>query len=169
MRRKDRERDTDFALEVVRTADYGVVSGSDYSIPLSLALEGNRLYGHGAKAGMKWDYFKEGSQVRVVFVNHVEVPHPIKGEDLVEYKESGQRPPLSLSKIFTTNFASAIVSGTFHEIKEEAQAKEALRILCRKYNNEEEMAFFDQAFEMSKKVTRTFYIEIQSLEAKEKR
>lgn len=169
MRRKDRQESEEFGREIIKKAEYGVISKGDYSIPISLALEENQLFGHGAKIGEKWQHFKEGDFVRIVFVTDVQVPHPIEKKDLVDLYVKGEKPPLSLSKIFTTNFASAIVTGIFHEINKEEEAKHALKVLCQKYNNKEELLFFEKAFEMSKKVTKVFSIEIKEIQAKHKK
>lgn len=168
MRRKDREKDKKFGLEVIEKSQYGVVSKGDYSIPLSLALKGDRLYGHGAMEGEKWKHFREGDKLRVVFVSQAQVPHPIEGSELRSISAKGEKLPLPISKIFTTNFSSAIVTGSFHTIEREEMAREALVTICKKYNMEEELLFFDRAFEMSKSRTKTFYIEIETIEAKEK-
>ena len=56
MRRKDREMDKDFGLEVIDKSKYGVISLVDnnnmpYSVPLSIVRDGDMLYFHSATVG----------------------------------------------------------------------------------------------------------------------
>ena len=56
MRRKDREKDFDFALKVIDEAPYGVAAfidmeGNPYAIQLSLVRIGDHLYFHPAHIG----------------------------------------------------------------------------------------------------------------------
>ena len=56
MRRKDREMNAEFGLEVIDRAEFGVLSlvdpqGEVYSVPLSIARDGSQLYFHSARSG----------------------------------------------------------------------------------------------------------------------
>ena len=58
MRRKDREMSAEFGLSVIDKAQFGVLSlvnmeNEVYSLPLSIARDGDRLYFHSATAVLK--------------------------------------------------------------------------------------------------------------------
>ena len=58
MRRKDNEKDRDFAFEVIDKCSYATLSmslpdGKPYAVPISVARSGNALYFHCAKEGAK--------------------------------------------------------------------------------------------------------------------
>lgn len=55
MRRKYREKDKNFALEIIDKVSFGVMTivENGYSIPLTFARKGDYLYFHGAKIGLK--------------------------------------------------------------------------------------------------------------------
>lgn len=168
MRRKDRERSEEFGRKVIEVSDYAVVTKGDYSVPLSLALERNTLYGHGAMDGEKWNHFLDGESIRAVFVTDVHVPHPFKDEEIDGFLKEPDTARRWLSKIFTTHFSSAIVEGTFHFIEEDDEKIKALHIISKKYMSEKEMELFDMAAHLSLDRTRIFKIDIESITAKQK-
>lgn len=73
MRRKDRERDTAFAFSVIDKAPYVVVgiNGENgvYTVPLSIARDGDKLYFHSALDGRKVNDLRHDNRVAVTAVS----------------------------------------------------------------------------------------------------
>ena len=86
-----------------------------YAIPLSIARIEHKLYFHSAKSGHKTELLKDGARARVVFVDKVRVPDFFDQQELVQIAEAGEIGK-QLSKIFTTEFSSAIVTGIVRQI-----------------------------------------------------
>lgn len=172
MRRKDREMDRDFGLGVIDQAAYGVAAfldakGELYSIPLSIVRIREHLYFHSAMSGHKVDALQDGAQIRIVFVTNVQVPHHDISE--LEAIRSDKKRIMELtSKIFTTEYASAIVTGTLHPVSDDAQWHDAMRAICEKYTAYA-MDFFELAAESGRKVTEVYRIDIEELSAKRKK
>lgn len=117
MRRKDRQRDEAFCLELIDSCTNGIMAlttGEDtpYCLPLSFVRVGKSLYFHGAKEGRKTDLLRECPKVCITFV----------GRDDPSYRDND----------YTTLFASAIVTGTANEVLEDEEKILALEALCRK-------------------------------------
>ena len=76
MRRKDREQDTNFGLNVIDNTNFGVMTlkKNGYSLPLTFSRDENTLYFHCAMQGQKVDYIEDGDFVRIVFVSQSETP-----------------------------------------------------------------------------------------------
>ena len=73
MRRTDRQRGEDFALEVIDRCAYGVAAmtagdGAPYCIPLSLVRLGDFLYFHCAMEGTKVDLLRRDPRICISFV-----------------------------------------------------------------------------------------------------
>ena len=150
MRRKDRERDENFALGVIDSAPYGVMAladenGKPYAIPLSLVRIGHFLYFHSAHEGTKNDIIKNNPNAVVTFADNV-VP---------------------AEKEFTTGYDSAIVKGKVMEITDEAEKIEAMRKLSEHYCPAN-MESFDKAIEKSIKITAIFKMSMDEVTGKQK-
>lgn len=148
MRRKDRERDREFALEVIDRCEYGVVAvqGEEpYCLPLSLVRVGEELYFHCAMEGKKLDRMRSNPSVCICFVgdNH------------------------AAKDAFTTYYQSAMVMGTVSEVTEEAEKVSALRALCERMTPEN-MKNFDSAIAASLHRTGVWRIHIDQVTGKEK-
>lgn len=176
MRRKDREMPAEFGLELMGKAPFGVLSIADpeqpdlpYSLPLSLALLDGRLYFHSAKAGRKTELLKDGTKGRICFVTDVKVPDLMSEEELARRAEAGQIGSI-LSKVFTTEYASAIVTGTLRQVKAEAEYPlfyRAMEAICLKYTPDK-MAYFDRALAFSLERTAVYEFTIETIQAKRK-
>ena len=73
MRRKDREMDETFALEVVDKCEYAVLSmvdteGKAYGIPVTIVRDGMAVYFHCAKEGKKIDALRKNPEVSIACV-----------------------------------------------------------------------------------------------------
>lgn len=149
MRRKDRERDRDFALKVIDECEYGTVAvqGEEpYCLPLSLVRVGEELYFHCAQEGKKLDLLRQNSTVWVSFV----------GENIAAVDD------------FTTYFRSAMVKGTAAEVTDEEEKIAALRALCEKLTPAH-MPAFDSEVARSFAVTGIWKIHMEEVTAKEKK
>ncbi|MDY5024374.1 MAG: pyridoxamine 5'-phosphate oxidase family protein [Candidatus Egerieousia sp.] len=121
MRKKSREMDAAWAMEVMDNAPYITVSMTDteglpYSVPLSLArLDESTFCFHCAKEGKKLECLKKNPDVCLVAVS--------KCKPTVGPKD----------KSFTLEFKSAIAFGRAEVVEDEAEKIEALRAICRRF------------------------------------
>lgn len=173
MRRKDREMGREFALKVIDNADFGVLSIVDeeqlpYGIPLSIVRDGDCLYFHSASGGKKVELFRDGASVHLVFVGEHKVPETMDKAEVEAISKDPKRFSLLTSKIFTTEFESAMVSGKIHKVMEDEQKIHALRLLCEKYTKQW-MDYFPQAIESGLSITSIYAIEIEKVSGKRKK
>ncbi len=173
MRRKDREMDQEFGLEVIDRSEFGVLSVVDeksapYSIPLSIARRDRTLYFHSAREGRKVDLLQEGTLVQVVFVGTVKVPRLFTREYLDEASGDAHRFGKLTSQVFTTEFESAVVTGTVHRVTDDAEKIEALRTISMKYVPDR-MEYFPAAAQFGAPLTAVFAIRMDALTAKRKK
>ena len=99
MRRKDREISRQEAIEILDSAEYGVLStvdknGQPYGIPLSYVYKDNAIYFHCAVDGQKLDNIRDNAKVSFC----------VTGKTTV------------LPETFGTLYESAVVSGTAGEV-----------------------------------------------------
>lgn len=151
MRRRDREMNTDFAMQVAEKCNYAVLSmilpdGRPYGVPLSICRKENNIYFHCAMAGQKIDALKENPQVSLACVGDVK-PYPHG---------------------FTTEYESAVITGVAVPVTEETEKIAALRVLCEKYCPEN-MNAFEASVTRSLPRTAVWKIEISSITGKRKK
>lgn len=167
MRRKDREMDRDFGLYIIDKAKYCTLStiymDEPYPLPLSPIRIEDQIYFHGAMGGRKYELFKKNPLVRLVFVADVRVPKPYTKEEIMEM----EGPEKIISKVFTTNYGSAIVSGHIEECKADDEKILGLKALCQKYTPDM-MDFFDLAIKTSLDRTCVWRVPIDSITSKRK-
>ena len=156
MRRKDRQRDEVFCLQLIDSCTNGVMAlttGEDtpYCLPLSFVRKDRSLYFHGAKDGRKTDLLRACPKVCITFI----------GKDDPTYQEH--------SNNFTTMFASAIVTGTAYEVTETEEKIDALRILCQRFLPSAMTGDnFERALAESLKVTAVWRIDMEHISGKSK-
>ncbi len=173
MRRKDREMSADFGLEVIDRAEFGVLSlvnlqGEVYSVPLSIARDGMQLYFHSARSGLKNTLLEEGKKVRVVFVSDVRVPELFENSQLDQILAEERGIEMLGSKVFTTEFASAIVTGKI-AIEDTDEGKlHGLKVICEKLVPGK-MAYFEAAAYGALAITSVYRIDIEAITAKRKK
>ncbi len=150
LRRKDRGISDEDAVDVLKRAEYGVLStlcadGSPYGVPLNFCLVDNAIYFHCAVEGRKIDNVERNPSVSFCVVGATEVM-PAK---------------------FGTKYESVIVSGTVGEVfDKEKQA--ALEGLLKKYSGnhfESGLAYIEKLREK----TRVFKISVATLSGKARR
>lgn len=151
MRRKDREMNKTFALDVLKKSPYVVLSLTDennnpYCIPISIVLEENHLYFHCATEGKKIDLLKNNNQVCICAVSRCK-PRP---ED------------------FTMEFESAVLYGKAEEVKEKEEKIHALKLICLRYAKSN-MDMFDDAINRSLERTNVIKINIDEITGKRKK
>lgn len=111
-----RALDRETALQVVDQSLWGAVSmctpdGIPYNVALNLVRDGEKLYFHAAKEGLKVEFLRQNPKVCVLFVpKAVAVP--------AEY---------------TTHYASAVVRGTATEVTDPEEKACALRLICKRF------------------------------------
>lgn len=152
MRRKDRERDRGFALEVIDSCEYGVAAMTDqengmpYCIPLSMVRDGEVLYFHCALEGRKLELLRRNSRVCVSFV----------GSNVASEDD------------FTTYFRSACVKGTAFEVLDEQEKIHALRVLSQRLTPGA-MPGFEEEISRYLGVTGVWGIRMEEVTGKEKK
>lgn len=173
MRRKDREMNRDWGVQVIDRAPFAVLSitdpnGDPYSIPLSVARDNEQLYFHSARSGTKVDLLELQPLACVTFVTDVQVPDLFSEEELEEMRTREDKAGDIGSKVFTTEFASSIVYGKVELVTSDQEKRHALEVICRKYAPDK-MALFDMAASSGMKHTNIYRITIEQITAKTKK
>ncbi len=173
MRRKDREMSREFGIEVIDRASYGVVSMIDennepYGIPLSIVRDGDNLYFHSALDGKKVKVFEKNPIVSVAFVGNINIPENFSKEELIEIAKDKSKAGELISKVFTTEYESAILKGKIALVEENEEKLKAIRLICEKYTPTK-MDYFSLAVESGLKAMNIFKIEIHDITAKRKK
>lgn len=151
MRRRDREMPADFARQVLdhclwATLSMQTLDSTPYAVPLSIVRDGDYLYFHAAKAGLKTRCLKSNPRVCLVAVSEAQ----------------------PCSRHFTMEYASAIVHGTAQEVLDIQEKIHALRLLCLRYA-EDNMEHFEEAVERSLSRTAIWKIQIEEIAGKRKK
>lgn len=145
MRKKSREMDAAWALEVMDKAPYITVSMTDgegmpYSIPLSLArTDENTFYFHCATEGKKLDILQTNPRVCLTAVS--------KCNPTIGPKDGS----------FTLEYKSAIAFGKAEIVTDDNEKREALRAISQRFLPNH-MDAFDAAIERS--MSRTAVVRI---------
>lgn len=172
MRRKDREMGEEFALAVIDKARFGVMSlvGDEtaYGIPLSIARIGKKLYFHSAKAGKKVELITKNPKVHISFVGEHHLPTAFDKEAVAEMASEPEKFAQLTSKIFTTEFESAMVLGNIQKLDNDDEKIEGLRAICEKFTPQW-MDYFNKAIASGLKATDVYVIDIEELTAKRKK
>ena len=116
MRRKDREKDSAFALEIIRDCEYATfatvnLDGTPYCIPVSPVLVNDAIYFHCATEGQKLGNIKNNNNVCVSCVRHTKL----------------------LPEKFTTEYESAVATGKCEIVFDATEKISALRAIGEKY------------------------------------
>lgn len=145
MRKKSREMDAVWALEVMDKAPYITVSMTDacgmpYSVPLSIARTNeNTFYFHCATEGKKLDILRTNRSVCLTAVS--------KCKPTIGPKDGS----------FTLEFKSAIAYGKAEMVTDDAEKRLALRAICQRFLPHH-MSAFDAAVDRS--MARTAVVRI---------
>ncbi|WP_105300744.1 pyridoxamine 5'-phosphate oxidase family protein [Anaerococcus marasmi] len=160
MRRKDRKKDKNFALEIIDKVSFGVmtIGESSYSLPLSFARDGDYLYFHGAKIGEKNSLLEKENHVRIVFVGDNYLPDPISHEEIM-------KEPKKLAKLFTLKYESAIVEGTCSLIEDKKERDLALTLICKKFYPDLD-EYIKMAVGINGDITSCYKIKIEEISGK---
>jgi len=150
LRRKDRAISVEEAVEVLKKAEYGVLStispdGSPYGVPLNFCVIDKAIYFHSAVEGRKIDNIRTAASVSFCAVGATEV----------------------MPEKFGTKYESVIVSGTISEVFEQ-EKQAALEGLVQKYSG----SYFDSGLAYIEKLrekTRVFKISVVQLSGKARR
>lgn len=117
MRRKGQALSPEECLAVLERATSGVlaVAGDDeypYAVPLSFAIDGNRLYFHCAREGHKLDAIRRHAKVSFCVVDRDEV----------------------IPETYTTHFRSVILFGQARVLDDPSDKRAAMEKLAAKYS-----------------------------------
>ena len=173
MRRKDRAMSKEFGLNVIDNSSFGVISvvdneGNPYSLPLSIVRDGDILYFHSAKGGTKVEVLADNKCVNIVFVGEVNVPDNFSKDELEDMAKDESKGIQFISKVFTTQFESAIVKGRVKLIEDRDEKIKAMKLICVKYTPSK-MDYFDIAIKAGLDKTNVYAISIEELTAKRKK
>ena len=136
-----------FALSVADKCEYAVLSMTDpYCVPVSIAREGMTLYFHSAKEGFKAEAMRKHPKVCVACVGDTHL----------------------VPEQFTTEYESAVIRGTAHEVSDEEEKRKALRLICERYAPSN-MGGFEKAVSESLFRTAIWRIEIAEITGKRKK
>lgn len=145
MRKATRRKDAEWALRVFDRAPYVTVSmtrpdGTPYGLPLSLVRrDAETFYFHCAAEGEKLDCLRHSPVVSLSAVSRC-------------------TPKFEYDKLnFTEYYDSAVAPGRAEEVTDDAEKREALRLLCQRFLPKE-MAHFDAA--IARSLHRTTVIRI---------
>ena len=128
MRRKDRERDRAFALQVVDACTYATLSmidpeGHPYAVPVNVVREGDALYFHAAMSGKKTDCLRHDPRVWISCVGYARV----------------------LAEQLATAYDAAMIAGTAQEVTDETEKYRALQLLSERFAPDHMDAFRAEA------------------------
>ena len=168
MRRRDRQLSEDEALKIIDESEYATLScidesGEIFSVPISPVRDADAIYIHGAPAGTKAKLFQNGRAVTAVFVSYNRVPTPSDEE----YRSIANDAAALGSRVYTTEYRSAIAVCEASEVEDDERKIYALRILCEKYTPHY-MSRVEFASRASLKHTNVYELKIKSLSAKAK-
>ena len=113
MRRKDRERDTSYAMEILRDSEYAALAtvnldGTPYCIPISFVLFENAIYFHCAPEGQKLTNIDNNNSVCLCCVRYTKI----------------------LPETFTAEYESAVVTGNCYYVSDDDDKTKILTALC---------------------------------------
>lgn len=173
MRRKDREMNREFGIEVIDNSRYGVISMIDednepYGIPLSIVRDEENLYFHSAMDGRKVKVIEKNSNVSISFIGETKIPENYTKEELDEIVKDESKAVLLISSVFTTEYESAVVKGNVRLVEDEEEKIKAMKLICEKYTPTK-MDYFDMAIKAGLKRTNVYGIEIEEITAKRKK
>ena len=172
MRRKDREMTEEFGMGIIDKSKYGIVSMIDgevaYGIPLSIVRDGNTLYFHSAKEGRKVNVLKECQKVSIAFVGDRKIPENYTKEELDEIVKDESKAVLLISSVFTTEFESAVVTGSTKLVEDKEEKIKAMRLICEKHTPTK-MEYFDMAIKAGLSRTNVYSLEIEDITSKRKK
>lgn len=174
MRRKDREMNREFGMDLIDRAKYGVLCTIDdeenlpYGVPLSIVRDGDTLYFHSAMDGKKVRIFKNKPYVSVVFVGETKIPENYTKEELDEMAKDRSKGGTFASKVFTTEFESAMVIGQINLVENREEKIRAMKLICEKYTPTK-MDYFSVAIDSGLPRTNVYSIKIEEITAKRKK
>ena len=120
MRRSKQILTREAAEKILREGDFGVLAlsgddGYNYAVPISYAVEGNKIYFHSAKTGHKLDAIKNNDKVSFCVVGKHE----------------------TVAEEFTTYFSSVIAFGRIRIVEDNADPDKlrGLELLADKYSS----------------------------------
>ena len=148
MRRKDRQRSEEFAWAVTDRCGWAVLScvqpdGTPYSVPLSRAREGGRVYFHCAEEGRKTEALRSNPKVCLSCVGDT---NPAQDDFSMEYE-------------------SAILFGTAALVEEREEKIHGLRLISQRYTPFK-MKDFDRVIEAALDHTAVWRIDVESITGK---
>lgn len=149
MRRKEWERNEQFAWKVFDEAPYAVLAladevGAPYCVAVSPAREGKTVYFHCAREGLKLELLIKNPQVAMSAVSHCK----------------------PISPNYTMSYASVILRGKAKIVTDETEKALALRRISERYSAND-LEQFDTMMEQYAKATHVVRIDVEQITGKE--
>lgn len=150
MRRKDKMLTKEEMLEIMKTAEYGVLStvgedGWPYGVPVNFVYDNEKIYFHAALTGQKLENFSFNNKVSFCVVKDVEL----------------------IPEDFSTRFKSVIAFGEVSEVPEEGK-NDIYKLIVEKFS----MDFMASGMEYARTdgpKAKVFQIDVQNIAAKGKK
>lgn len=150
MRRNDKALTNEEMLEILKTAEYGILStvgddGYPYGVPVNFVYHDSKIYFHAASTGHKLDNIAFNQKVSFCIVKDVEL----------------------IPDDFNTKYKSVIAFGTVKEVPEN-EKNDIYIIILEKFSKD----FMESGLEYMKKAgadARVFQIEVEHMTAKGKK
>lgn len=150
MKRKDKSLPEQEMLEIMREAEYGVLStvgadGYPYGVPVNFVYRDETIYFHSAVSGHKLDNIADNSRVSFCVVCDVE----------------------NLPSEFNTKFRSVIAFGEARQVEDDKK-NAVLEMLISKYSKD----FYESGLDYIKKAggaAKVYGIEVQHMTSKGKK
>jgi len=151
MRRSDKMLTEEEMLDIMSTAEYGILStvgedGMPYGVPVNFIYDGGNIYFHCALSGHKLDNINSNNKVSFCVVKDVEL----------------------IPDDFNTKFKSVIAFGEVKKVEEEARKQEIYVLILKKFSG----AYMDAGMEYIKQSGAkavVYEIEVQHITAKGKK
>lgn len=148
MRRKDRQKDADFARQVFTDCEYAMLAtvdeeGNPYCVPISPVIDGDSIYFHCAIQGKKTDNIHRNDRVCISCVSYMKL----------------------IPERFTAEYKSAVAYGICTDVTDENEKIHALRLITGKYAGSN-MSGFNSEVEKAVKRTAVMKIAITSITGK---
>lgn len=88
--------------------------------------------------------------------------------ELDEMAKDESKTDSLISRVFTTEFESAIVTGVVEQVKGEKEKIKAMKLICQKYTPSK-MHYFDMAIKSGLNSANVYKIDIEEISAKRKK
>ncbi len=112
--------------------------------------------------------FNQNPRVCITFIGETKIPENFSNEELNIIVKDEANAGIITSKVFITEFESAVVFGKVKLVENEAEKTNTLRLVCEKYTLTK-MDYFPMVVKSGLNITSVYSIEIEEITAKRKK